>query len=159
MPGAGKSSVGKMLSERWGMSFADMDTEIERESGQTIPEIFRDKGEMVFRNMEQSVLRRLSNHFEGIISTGGGTPCFFDNMETMNRTGLTVFIHTPMEVLHDRLQEPSGRPMFDDGETPGKKLAELWEERESFYLRSQLIIIDSDAEKIIRRIERYIQSA
>jgi shikimate kinase len=159
MPGAGKTSVGELLSEKWHVPFIDMDLEITREAGMSIAEIFQRQGEETFREMEKSVLHQLGKTYTGIISTGGGAPCFFDNMDYMNKTGLTVFIHPGHEVLESRLQKPSGRPMFDKESSPGDKLKELWKVRRPFYMKAKLIVESSENEKIIRRIENYIQSA
>ena len=90
--GSGKSTVGKRLAANLKWSFIDLDERIETETGMKISSIFSEKGELHFRHIESKVLRDLKNEENTIISTGGGTPCFNENMDFMTRTGLTVYL-------------------------------------------------------------------
>lgn len=114
MPGSGKSTLGKELAEKLSRNFFDLDEEIERMAGWVIPDIFAQVGEDYFRELEKSVLLMLIRLNEpAVIATGGGTPCFYDNMTLMNMSGATVFLDTPMETLVERVQEDKkSRPLI-----------------------------------------------
>lgn len=104
MPGSGKSTLGKSLAGLLGLEFVDLDHEIEKSCTSTIGDIFAAKGEEVFRKIEQEqLMKSIHQRPAFLMATGGGTPCFFDNMEMMNSVGLVVFLNLPVEVLADRL--------------------------------------------------------
>ena len=88
--GAGKTTVGKALAKELGMTFYDLDWYIESRMRKTIPQIFEEKGEEGFRKIENTMLHEVAEFEDVILSCGGGTPCFFDNMEYLNRQGHTV---------------------------------------------------------------------
>ena len=89
--GCGKSSIGRPLAKRLGLKFVDMDTEIERRCGVSVQQFFADRGEEAFRRLERELLRELTSAEDTVVATGGGVPCFFDNMELMNGAGVTVY--------------------------------------------------------------------
>ena len=86
--GCGKSTIGRTLAKQLGVRFLDMDTLLEQRCGKSVAEIFTETGETGFRQSEREVLAELTSEREAIVATGGGAPCFFDNMETMNRAGV-----------------------------------------------------------------------
>jgi shikimate kinase len=140
--GSGKSFSGKRLAEKNGMSFIDLDDYIEAKEGRTIREIFKKEGEAYFRKIEKECLHEMGEREMIVISTGGGTPCFFDNMNWMNESGVTVFLETSVEVLSNRLfDEMQKRPLlkgFSKRELKNfieKKLAE----RNAFYHQTQIL--------------------
>ncbi|MBE6292842.1 MAG: shikimate kinase [Bacteroidales bacterium] len=100
---AGKTTLGKALAKELGLQFIDLDHYIEARYHRTISQLFAEKGEYGFRKIEQSMLHEVAEFEDVIISTGGGTPCFFDNMEFMNRQGTTVYLQASTEVIHTRL--------------------------------------------------------
>ena len=102
--GAGKTTIGKVLARDMGMEFYDLDDYIEGRFHQKIPDIFAEKGEEGFREMEKRMLHEVAEFENVIISCGGGTPCFFDNMDFMNSRGETVFLDAPPEVLKEHLK-------------------------------------------------------
>lgn len=102
--GAGKTTIGKVLARDMGMEFYDLDDYIESRFHQKIPDIFAEKGEEGFREMEKRMLHEVAEFENVIISCGGGTPCFFDNMDFMNSRGETVFLDAPPEVLKEHLK-------------------------------------------------------
>ncbi|MDR0987842.1 MAG: shikimate kinase [Prevotellaceae bacterium] len=102
--GAGKTTLGKALAHALGISFVDLDWYIEERFHQTISELFHIRGEAAFRQTEREMLHEAAEFENVIISTGGGTPCFFDNMEFMNRQGQTLFLNVAPEVLFRRLR-------------------------------------------------------
>lgn len=102
--GAGKTTVGKALARELGLPFYDLDWYIEERFRHTIPQIFAEKGEEGFRRIEQHVLHEVAEFEDLIISSGGGTPCFFDNMEYMNRQAMTVYLKATPETLFQHLK-------------------------------------------------------
>jgi len=102
--GAGKTTLGKTLARECGLTFVDLDWYIEERRHKTISELFAEKGEEGFRELERQMLHEASAFEDVIISTGGGTPCFFDNMEFMNANGITVFLDVRTPVLFNRLR-------------------------------------------------------
>ncbi len=117
MPGSGKSKVGQKLAEMLSLDFIDLDTVIEKEEQREIVEIFKNSGEAYFREIEQKLLKAESNKNENlVIATGGGAPCFFDNMEFMNRNGTTVFLDVPVTMIYQHLLEKGteSRPLLKD---------------------------------------------
>lgn len=141
--GSGKNWWGSTLANKLDIPFFDLDAEVEKSTGMDIVSIFRDKGEAFFREKEMQVLSRLYDNLNGlesslkaIIATGGGTPCFGDNMQWMNKHGLTVWLNPTIAELVGRLEkETEKRPLLQ-----GKKSFELTEfietklaERKPFY--------------------------
>ncbi len=144
LPGSGKSTLGRELAGLLNLKMVDTDEEIIKSEGKTIEDIFRDSGEDYFRKLEQSILHRVSEGQQQLISTGGGMPCFFDNMEHMNQKGVSLFIDVPVEVIHKRLidRRSHNRPMLQ-GKTEEEVLLFLkqkYEERIPFYSKSSLTI-------------------
>jgi shikimate kinase len=143
--GVGKTSKGQKLAKNLGIRFADMDRIIEEQEGMSVQEIFKLKGEEWFRVKEKTVLHQLGESLtDMVISTGGGVPCFFDNMEFINATGLSVYLKMSPEALLIRLSrsQMSERPLIKD--KTRKELLEYikikLKEREHFYLQSVRIV-------------------
>ena len=113
--GAGKTTLGRALAKELGMQFIDMDSYIEARFCKTISKIFAEKGEEGFRDIERRMLHEVGEFEDVIISTGGGTPCFFDNVEYMNSQGTTVFLDVPEERLFIRLSiARNNRPLIKE---------------------------------------------
>ena len=112
--GSGKSFTGRRMAEAQGRAFIDLDDLIEAHTGQSIPQIFETKGEDGFRAIERECLHSLAGLKDAIIvATGGGTPCFFDNMEWMNSQGSTIWLDVPVATLVERLwPERAKRPLL-----------------------------------------------
>ena len=110
---SGKTTFGKALSEKLGTPFIDLDEYIETSMSKTIPQIFNELGEEEFRKIEKESLRKvIEENPDIVLACGGGTPCFYDNMDYLNKNGVTVFLETSIPVLISRLQgENSGRPL------------------------------------------------
>lgn len=102
--GAGKTTVGKALSAETGLPFYDLDWYIESRMHKTIKQLFDERGEEGFRQVERNMLHEVAEFDNVIISCGGGTPCFFDNMEYMNRQGDTLYLKATPEVLYGHLR-------------------------------------------------------
>ncbi|NLI24251.1 MAG: shikimate kinase [Bacteroidales bacterium] len=141
--GSGKSTIGHHLSRQLGWDFADTDKIIAFQTGLSIPEIFTRHGEPWFREKEREILLSLLSKDNTVIATGGGMPCFADNMEMMNRTGITVYLRLPPEVLSDRLLHGyRERPLLQN-KTPEEislYVAETLRKREPYYNKAALIV-------------------
>lgn len=107
--GSGKSTLGKALSRMTGSNFIDLDAYIEGRYHKTIKEIFAESGESGFRHLESRMLDEVSLFEDTIISCGGGTPCFGDNMSLMNSRGTTVYLQASVERLFERLSRPRSK--------------------------------------------------
>lgn len=111
--GCGKSTIGRKLAELMGISFIDLDKYIEERYFKSVPAIFAEEGEKGFREKERTALLEVSQFENIVIGTGGGAPCFFDNMEVMNNDGVTVYIAPNTEVLASRLiKSKTERPLI-----------------------------------------------
>ena len=138
--GAGKTTVGKALSRELGIPFYDLDWYIESRMRKTVPQIFAQKGEEGFRMIEHNMLHEVAEFEDLIISCGGGTPCFFDNMEYLNSQGETIYLKATPEVLHKHLRMGKTiRPLLLD-KSPEEMLLFIREQlqhREPFYLKAR----------------------
>jgi shikimate kinase len=114
--GSGKSYWGRLLSQKLNLPFFDLDEQVISYEGQSIIEIFNTHGEEYFRMVEKETLHIITeSHDSFVMACGGGSPCYFNNIEYMNRSGVTVWINTPLDVLHDRLiNEQEKRPLIRD---------------------------------------------
>ncbi|MDR1004648.1 MAG: shikimate kinase [Prevotellaceae bacterium] len=113
--GAGKTTLGKALARELHVPFIDLDWHIEERQHKSVSELFAERGETGFRELERNLLHEVAQFEDVIISTGGGTPCFFDNMDYMNGQGLTVFLDAPVPVLFRRLRiAKHQRPLLRD---------------------------------------------
>ena len=138
---SGKSTFGKELAKDKGLPFLDLDECVESREGRSISEIFAKEGEEYFRKRERKILHEICNEAdEFVLATGGGTPCFFDNMDYMNQAGTTVFLNTSPLVIVDRLKrQRADRPllaMYSDDELEFF-VREHLESRLSFYLKAK----------------------
>jgi shikimate kinase len=102
--GAGKTTIGKALSKEIDIPFYDLDWYIESRMRKTVKQIFDEKGEEGFRKIEHTMLHEVAEFENVIISCGGGTPCFFDNMDYMNQQGETIYLKATPEVLYGHLK-------------------------------------------------------
>ena len=130
--GAGKSSVGKRLSEILDAPYFDSDDEICSAAGMSVPEIFSSYGEAEFRRGENAVLKRLVSGPPAVVSTGGGAFMNADNREAISQAGTSVWLDVALEVLWSRIQDKPGRPLLAT-ENPKETLSNLLKEREPVY--------------------------
>ena len=100
---AGKTTLGKALAKDMGLQFIDLDHYIENRYRCTVSQLFAQRGEEAFRQIERNMLHEVAEFEDVVIATGGGTPCFFDNMDYMNTQGVTVFLDASVDVIHTRL--------------------------------------------------------
>ena len=141
MPGSGKSTLGRALAAHYALPFLDLDAEIVARAGQVIPAIFLQHGEAHFRQLEAAVLREVASRPEPLVlATGGGTPCFHDNL-TVLAAGVTLWLDVPVAVLATRLgaaAETASRPLLATTGPTEKWLRETLNARFQFYCRAQL---------------------
>ena len=140
--GSGKTTAGQKLASLLGWSFIDLDRKIEEHTGMKIPEIFSKSGEEHFRNIEAEILRSITTGSNTVVATGGGAPCYKDNMEFMLSTGLTLYLKMTSPQLASRLSASNDeRPLIKNLE--GRDLLDFIEmklsEREEWYEKSHLI--------------------
>jgi shikimate kinase len=141
--GSGKSTLGKHLAKALGISWIDLDTEIEARYKISIPDFFTKYGEAAFRDVEHKVLNDVVQIPDVVVSTGGGVPCFHNNMELMNQNGVTIYLQATPEVILTRIGPYAWkRPLFQkmDGADTLEKIKEHLKSRVSFYQQAQIII-------------------
>lgn len=142
LPGAGKTETGKWLSEKLGWQFIDLDELIAEKAGNSVQAIFEQNGEEHFRKLEAEALRETATLAPCVVSCGGGTPEWHNNMDWMNRNGLTVYLNPDLNTIAGRLAaDKKPRPMFAGlkKEAIRQKLNELAERRMPFYSRSKVV--------------------
>lgn len=146
--GSGKSHISKILSIKTNLPFMDLDKEISESAQLSLPEIFEKKGELYFRKTEKEILEQLLlSKTDGVLSVGGGTPVYYNNMDTLNAQSITFYLRASVGTLAERLKKGKHkRPLiarFDDDELP-EFIAKHLFERNPYYHQAQHII-DTDA--------------
>jgi shikimate kinase len=157
--GAGKSTCAAELSQRTGVAYVDLDKEIERVQNQAIQDIFNEKGEEFFRELEAKVLRSIQPQEEDlIVACGGGTPCFHDSMKWMNEQGETWYLKISPSEIYRRIdpEQWANRPVLKGARPEEVKrfIQDLMMTREKFYLQAHKVISEENANA--RYLERYI---
>lgn len=159
--GCGKSTIGRRVAARIGYSFIDMDAEIERRTGMDIPEIFAAEGEEGFRRRERQFLEEVMPEDDVIIATGGGAPCFGDNLELMKSRGSVIYFNMRPGMLFRRLDKGRHRRPklagMDDLQLM-KYIEATLAEREQYYSGASMTIDCNGAsdEQIASYIEYFI---
>lgn len=157
--GSGKTTWGRKMANKAGWNFIDLDGHIVDETGLQIPDYFERYGEAKFRELESQTLKNLSFSGPTIVSTGGGTPCFFDNMSWMNKAGVTVYFQLPAKALWDRLMKSNitSRPALK-GLTGDQLLLHIdtkLTEREPYYRQAKHTVnqLSVTVEELIKLIQ------
>ena len=141
--GSGKSTAGKKLASDLGYEFIDLDHFIETQYKQTIPEIFASKGENEFRSMEHNALKKVLEKTDAVVACGGGTPCYFNNMELMKKNGITIYLKMSVDALvHRLIHAKEKRPLIaNKTETELHAfITRQLEKREDFYNQAQFTV-------------------
>lgn len=156
--GAGKTHWGRLLSEKLGIRFFDLDEQVAEHAGKTIPDIFAAEGEEYFRLLEKEVLYIITeSHDSFVMACGGGSPCYFNNIDYMNEAGTTVWINTSLPILFERLvKEKDKRPLIRQLSEEqlqafiGKKFADrkIYYEQAEITVEEEPLELDALIEKI-----------
>jgi shikimate kinase len=157
--GCGKSTAGKKLASKLQYEFIDLDHFIESEYKMSIPEIFSSKGEKEFRSIENNCLKKLLTRDNLVIACGGGTPCYYNNMQTMKENGITVYIKMSVDALVNRLVNAKDKRPLVAGKTE-KELHEFvtrqLEKREDIYHQAQFTVKGKDLD--IDELANFVQA-
>lgn len=166
--GAGKTTLGKVLARRMQLSYIDTDHFIECRYHKKVSDIFAHEGETRFREIEHRILLELSELEDTVVSTGGGLPCFYDNMQVMNRAGITVYLEVSVEELAARLEASKNvRPVLKN--RSGSELTDFIKgslaQRSDFYKQARIRFetgqmdtkkeVDALAERLQWQIDSY----
>ena len=156
--GAGKTTVARRLANHLGWEVADTDAMFEEKYRISICDFFNKYDEPLYRKLESEVLKSTADLENVVISTGGGTACYFDNMEWMNQHGLTVFLRISQKAVVDRLVHAKRKRPLAEGKTEAE-LTEFvnrhYTERLPFYEQAKITVKteDLDLENLIKQIE------
>ena len=145
--GAGKSAVGRALARRYGLQHIDLDWRIEQRFHQKISDMFASIGEDGFRKREQNMLHEVMAMEDVVVSVGGGTPCFFDNMEQMNSIGNTIYLKCEVDTLVERIRLSQSKRPIVANKTKDELTLFITNhliEREPFYSQAQHIVKADD---------------
>lgn len=146
MMGSGKTTLGKELAGKLGYTFLDLDACIEQKENKSVAQIFKEKGPGKFRELEREILQSIiANYKKAVVATGGGAPCFFDNITLMNTSGETIFLDVPIKDLIQRLSvsDLTTRPLLT-GKTQSELISFLGKtlsERRLFYEQAKHIVV------------------
>ncbi len=152
--GSGKSTLGKKLANKIGVTFYDTDDVLEEKFGKSIAEFFNEFGEKAFREEEKKIIQRIAD-FNGVIATGGGLPCFDDNMSQLKQNGTVIYLKRPAkELFHRLVNAKEERPKIKElnSEELMIYIEELLAEREPFYMQAD-IIADRENQTVERLLE------
>jgi len=161
MPGCGKSTLGKSLAGFMQLPFIDLDDAIVKEDGRSIPDIFSTEGEEKFRLLEnQALINTSRNESTFVMATGGGAPCFHENMERMLSNGFVIFVDTPLETIIDRLLDDDTRPLLKNksGEELKKELELVHEKRKAYYQQAHFITQSPEPAILTQEIDQFFSS-
>jgi shikimate kinase len=142
MPGSGKTTIGNYIAEKHHRPFIDLDAIIENNTHQTISNLFAEKGETDFRNIESNTLKNLELPPNSIVSLGGGTPCFNNNLQWLKENGTIIYLKQPVNMLIKRLAaEKDTRPLLANTtlENLEEKITQLLLTREVYYLQADIV--------------------
>lgn len=135
--GSGKSTVGHILAEKLDMEFIDVDTEIEKKENKKISEIFKEKGEPYFRELEKKEIDLITKKKGVVVSTGGGLGADIENMKKMKETGTVIWLDVPIDIILKRCEKDINRPLLQQ---PFEDLKKLFEDRKKVYSMSDIHI-------------------
>ncbi|HMZ45760.1 MAG TPA: shikimate kinase [Chitinophagaceae bacterium] len=145
MMGSGKTYLSKLIADKIKFTFYDLDQIIEKRAGVEINNIFEEQGELYFRKIETEELGKFENKNNLVLATGGGTPCFNNNMNWMNKHGITIWLNEPLDIICERLmKEKATRPLLKNKKNIEPYLKELLASRIDFYKKATYHFTYSD---------------
>lgn len=162
--GSGKSSIGRRLAERLGLSFVDADAEIEAAAGCSIEDFFERYGEEEFRRGERRVMKRLLDAPVHVLSTGGGAFIDEENRETIRQRGISVWLRADITTLLDRVTRRNDRPLLKKGD-PREILERLMSERYPVYADADITVDSTDGppritvDRVAEALDLYLENA
>ncbi|CAG4998762.1 Shikimate kinase [Dyadobacter sp. CECT 9275] len=135
---SGKTTLGKKLARSLGYRFKDLDKLIEQDQNTDIPSIFAEKGEAYFRDVESRLLKSIPVNGSIVLASGGGTPCFFDNMEFIKKLGISIFLDVPAHSLAKRIENhgKDDRPILSGAQSLAETLQNKIDERRPYYAQA-----------------------
>ena len=143
MMGSGKTTIGRLLAERLGWRHLDSDEQVGRDTGQTVPEIFAQRGEPAFRAAEARALAAAAvADTPTVVSVAGGAVLDPDNRHVLRRGGVIVWLRARVETLAQRVGDGAGRPLL--GDDPAAALRRLYAERRPVYQQLAQVVVDVD---------------
>jgi shikimate kinase len=155
--GSGKTYWGHLISQKLSIPFFDMDEQVVSHEGRSIVEIFAENGEEYFRLLEKDVLHIITeSHDKLVMACGGGSPCYFNNIDYMNQTGTTVWINTPIETLFQRLiNEKESRPLIKGLTNDQLKgyIIKKFADRKIYYEQAD-VIVDEEPVQLDKLLEK-----
>lgn len=156
--GSGKTHRGRQLSEKLGLPLFDLDEQIVNSEGRDITRIFAEEGEEYFRLKEKEILHIITeSHSSFVMACGGGAPCYFNNIEYMNQSGITVFLNAPLQVLFKRLiKEREHRPLLKALSDDQLKsfISKKFSDRRIYYEQARVFIEDEEEISLDQIIEK-----
>lgn len=159
MPSSGKSTLGKKLAKELWYRFVDMDKLIVKDQQMNIPDLFAQKGEGYFREVESRILKATLPNRGLVIATGGGVPCFFDNMDFIKENGVSVFLDVPPAVLTRRIEShgQDDRPLLSGVSSLEEELTQKYQARLPYYSRADLTVSgETDIDTLLYLIRPYL---
>ena len=159
--GSGKTTIAAELSNMLRLPYVDTDKEIQKKTNITINEIFKKFDEIYFRKIEKEIFTNIKGN--KIVSTGGGLPTYSDNMKYIKKNGISIYLKTPIQILHNRLKKSSdNRPLIQEIKNSDLKIfiKKQIKQREYFYKQANYILETKDLskEEILRKIYSFVSS-
>ncbi len=149
--GSGKSTIGNILAQKLNMKFVDVDTEIEKKEDMKISDIFKEKGEPYFRELEKKEIEKLTQKENLVVSTGGRLGADLENMKKMKKTGIVIWLDVPLNIILERCKNDQNRPLLQQSIEDLKK---LYENRKKVYSIADIHInvTNQTPEEIVKEI-------
>ncbi len=161
MMGSGKSTIGEKIAEKLEVPFKDLDSVIVESEGMSIPEIFEQKEEKGFRQIERKQLIKLAGNFDGVLALGGGSLQNQQIVDHLKIYGWLVFIDASRNDILERLSDPTGRPMLESSDELAERIDSLFDERMQYYEQAHFSVqtenksIEETTTEIVKKLTIY----